>query len=142
MEALGRLFNIIPTAEDVAVKMKDCSAVTFVCIGGNNETFTLVESKAGASGQTLATLDHVYRNANAGGTAAWTRSSVLNAGAQVGVVTTVTANPVAVFTVEDAELSDGFTHLEVQASSTGLVIAIPHDLTVQRAPQNLPAAGV
>ena len=142
MEALGRLFNVIPVGEDVAVKMKNCSAVTFVCVGANAETFTLVESKAGASGQTLATLDHVYRNANSGGTAAWSRSSVLNAGAQVGVVTTTTANPVAVFSVEDTELSDGFTHLEIQASASGTVVAIPHDLTVQRAPQNLPAAGV
>lgn len=142
MEALGRLFNIIPTAEDVAVKMKDCSAVTFVCIGANAETFTLVESKAGASGQNLATLDHVYRNANAGGTAAWARSSVLSSGAQVAVVTTTTAAPVAVLTVEDAELSDGFTHVEIQASAAGLVYAIAHDLTIQRAPQNLPALGV
>lgn len=138
MEALGRLFNVIPAAEDVAVKMKDCSAVTFVCTGANAETFTLVESKAGASGQTLATIGYVNRNANAGGTAAWTRSAV----AQVGVVTTTTAAPVAVFSVEDAELSDGFTHVEVQASASGTVIAIPHDLSVQRNPANLPAAGV
>jgi hypothetical protein len=139
MEALGRLFNIAPTAADtVNVKMKDCSAVTFVCVGA--DTYTLSETKAGASSQVLATLDHVYENANANGSTAWTRRSVLSGGNQVSAVTTAAA--VAVFTVEDAELSDGFTHLKVVSTGAGLVIAIAHDLTVQRAPQNLPALAV
>ncbi len=138
MEALGRLFNVIPVGEDVAVKMKDCSAITFVCVGA--DTYTLRESKAGASLQTLATLDHVYENTSAAGLAAWTRRSVLSGGAQVNNV--VTALAVAVFTVEDTELSDGFTHLRVTPTGAGLVIAIPHDLTVQRDPRNLPAVAV
>lgn len=135
MEALGRLLNVVPTAEDVAVNMRDCSAVTFVCVGANAETFTLVESVAGASTANLDALDHYYKGA-ATGAAAWSRD---NAPTSAHHVTTTTANPVAIITVEDAALSDGKTHVEVQASASGTVFAITHDLTVQRAPQNLPA---
>lgn len=139
MEALGRLFNIIPVAADsVNVNMRNCGAVTFVCVGA--DTYTVSENKAGASNQNLATLDHVYDNANTNGSTAWTRRSVLSGGAQVAAVTI--AGGCTVFSVEDAELSDGFTHLRVTSTGAGLVYAIAHELQVQRAPQNLPALGV
>jgi hypothetical protein len=41
--------------------------------------------------------------------------------------------------VSAAELSDGFTHLNLASTSTGTVVALTHDLNVQRDPANLPA---
>lgn len=135
MDALGRLFNVVPTGEDVAVNMRDCSAVTFICVGANAETFTIVESIAGSSAANLDAIDHYYKGA-ATGAGTWSRD---NAPTSAHHITTTTANPVAIFTVEDAALSDGKTHVEIQASSSGTVVALTHDLQVQRAPENLPA---
>lgn len=135
MEGLGRLFNLIPTAEDVAVNMRDCSAVTFVCVGANAETFTIVESVAGSSTANLDAIDHYYKGA-ATGAGTWSRD---NAPTSAHHVTTTTANPVAIITIDDAMLSDTKTHVEIQASASGTVFAITHDLTVQRDPRNLPA---
>lgn len=140
MEALGRLFNIIPTADAVEVNMRDCSAVTFLCVGANAETFTLAEATdaAGAGAQTLSTITRYYANSGAVGATTWALQTI----AAGGVVTTTTALPVAVIHVSGTELSDGFDFLRVSSSSTGTVVAITHDLAVQRDPANLPALGV
>lgn len=140
MEALGRLFNIIPTADAVEVNMRDCSAVTFLCVGANAETFTLAEATdaAGAGAQTLSTITRYYANSAAVGATVWSLVEI----AAGGVVTTTTALPVAVIHVSGTELSDGFDFLRVSSSSTGTVVAITHDLAVQRNPVNLPALGV
>jgi hypothetical protein len=137
MEALGRLFNVVPVADGVEVNMRDASAVTFVCVGANAETFTLAEATdaAGTGAQTLATITRYYSGATSAGADAWVEETI----AAGGVVTTTTAKPVAVIHVQQAEMSDGFDYLRVTSSSTGTVVAIVHDLNVQRDPANLPA---
>lgn len=138
MEALGRLFNIVPTADGVEVSTRDCSAVTFVCVGGNAETFTVQESTsaAGAGAVDLPVIDRYYSGAGAVGATAWVLETP---GSATAVVTTTTAKPVAVIHVDVKAMSDGFDYLECTSSSTGLVYAITHDLNVQRDPANLPA---
>lgn len=140
MEALGRLFNLIPTADAVEVNLRDAGAVTFLCVGANAETFTLAEALdgAGTGAQSLATITRYYANSAAAGVTAWSLVQIA-AGA---VVTTTTALPVAVIHVSGTELSDGFDFVRVSSSSTGTVVAIAHDLAVQRDPANLPALGV
>jgi len=137
-EGLGRLFNLVPTAEDVAINLANGAAVTFVCNGANAEMFTVVESVAGGSPANLAAIDHYYKGAAVGATT-WTKDAAPTSAA---VVTTTTAAPVAVVTVRGEQLSDGKTHVEIQASASGTVFAILHDLVVQRDPANLPAVGV
>jgi hypothetical protein len=139
MDGLGRVFNVVPVAADSPwVSLLEASAVTFVCVGANSETFTLTQARSsGGSGSTsLAPLDHYYKSTGSAGATAWTRDNAPTSGA---VVTTTTANPVAVFTVHESELSDGFSHVQVTSSSSGTVFAITHDLKSQRAPANLPA---
>jgi len=140
MEGLGRTFNVVPVADAVEVSMKDCSAVTFICVGANAETFTLKEctDAAGSGAQNLVALDHYYACADSAGANAWTRQSMA-AGA---VVTTTTARPVAVIEVQATALSAGFKYLRVDSSSTGTVVALTHDLLVQRKPSNLRALAV
>jgi hypothetical protein len=137
MDGLGRVFNVTPTADATWVSLKDASAVSFLCVGGNNEVYTLSEAKsgAGASSQVLPTLDHYYTNSGAIGATAWARN---NAPTSTSTITTTTANPVAVITVHESELDDGFNYVSLASSSTGLVVAILHDLRVQRKPNNLP----
>lgn len=139
MEALGRLINVVPTADAVEVSLRDATGVTFVCVGGNAETFTLAEATtaAGGSAQSLSTITHYYSNTAADGSAAWVKETIA-AGA---VVTTTTAKPVAVIEVHGPELSAGFDYLRVSSSSSGTVVAILHDLTMQRTPANLSLPG-
>lgn len=138
MDGLGRVFNLTPTADAAWVSLRDASAVTFIGIGGNNETYTLSEAKsgAGASSQVLGTLDHYHYNTGAVGATAWVRS---NSPTSTSVITTTTANPVFAVTVHESELDDGFNYVSMASSSTGLVVAILHDLKVQRKPSNLAA---
>jgi len=144
MEGLGRNFNVVPTAAGVEVSLVDASSVTFVCTGANAETFTVAEATdaAGAGAQTLAVVTHYYKNTSAAGAAAWVREPAVLEQAATGVVTTTTAHPVAVIEVDATSLSSGFDYVRVTPSASGLVRAILHDLTVQRTPQNLPAAAV
>lgn len=140
MEGLGRVFNVVPTGDAAYVSMKSAAGITFLCVGANAETFTLAEAKdaAGTGSQSLATITQYYSNSAAVGATAWVKEAIA-AGA---VVTTTTAKPVAVIHVAMAELSDTYDYLRVSSSSTGTVVAILHDLVVQRAPANLVAPGV
>lgn len=133
-DALGRVFNIIPTADGAEVNLKDAGAVTFVCVGA--DTYTLNES-VGAAGtpQNLAVIERVSANANADGSTVWTNAD------QSAAATVVTTAAAVVFTVRAEQLSDGYTHVDVTSTSTGLVYAIAHELHVQRKPENLPALG-
>lgn len=132
MEALGRLLNVVPTARNVEVSVKDCSGVTFVVIANGTEIFTLAEAEdAAATGvQTLEVIDHFYHTTSAAGAAEWTEVDALSAGEPVGVVTP--AAGVAVIHVDAKSLSDGYAYVRCVGDGTGLVTAIQHDLNIQR----------
>lgn len=144
MEGLGRTFNTVPVAASVEILMKDHTGITFVCVGGNNETFTVAECKtaAGGSAQTLVHTTHYYTMATSAGANTWVRSPLTGESAASGVITTTTALPVAAIFVGADALSDGFTYVRVTPSSTGTVVAVTNDLVVQRKPSNLAALGV
>lgn len=144
MEGLGRVFNVLPVGDNAYVNLRYASGVTFVCVGANNETFTVTEAKdaSGTGAQVLTAVDHVFTNAGSNGANAWAEAATPNESSPASVVTTTTAAPVAAFFVNPSALSDGYTHLKVASSSTGTVVAITHDLNTQRKPSNLPALGV
>jgi len=135
--ALGRAFNVVPTADGVEVCLSDAGGVTFVCVGANAETFTVAEATdaAGTGAATLATVTTYYTNSGAAGATTWARVNQ----AAGGVITTTTALPVAVIEIEATELSDGFSYVRCTSSSTGTVVALLRDLAVQRGPANLVA---
>lgn len=137
MEALGRLFNVHPLADDAYVNMRYASAVTFVGYNAAGDTWTLTEAKdaSGTSAQVLATISRYYVSATAG--AVWT----LQTAANVSAVTTTSSQDAVAIHVAGVELSDTYTHLKLTSTSTGTVVAITHDLTPQRDPANLPAIG-
>lgn len=140
MEGLGRVFNIIPNAADTPwVSLRDCTAVSFVCVGAS-DTFTLSEARdaAGTGEQQLPVITRRYTNASAAGANAWAKAD------QPAAATVVTGadDAVAVFSVSANSLSAGYGYLRVVSTGTGTVIAITHDLTQQRSPENLPALAV
>jgi hypothetical protein len=135
MDGLGRLFNVVgPDADGIEIDMTDAEAVTFVCVGDDTFTVQESESNTGTNAQDLDVVDHFY-TADADGGSSWTRvNQTADAAVDPGAV------GITVFTVSAASMSDGFTHLEVNVTSTtGEVVAILHDLNVQRDPTNLAA---
>jgi hypothetical protein len=146
MEALGRLFNVVPVATGKHVSLKNASGVTFVCYeDGGAQAITIKESIAGQSEQALATVTKLYASDGVGGV--WTRETTdangdISGGDGTLVKKDTTAFDCAAIYIGADELSDGFDSVEVTIDGAGLCIAIVHDLEVQRTPANLPASAV
>lgn len=146
MEALGRLFNVIPLASGKHISLKNASGVTFVCYeDGGAQAIAIKESIAGASEQTLATVTKLYASDGVG--SVWTKETTdangsLGTGDAAIVKKDTTAFDCACFYIGADELSDGFDSVEVTIDGAGICIAIVHDLAVQRTPANLPAFAV
>lgn len=137
MEALGRLFNVLPTADDAYVDMRNASGVTFIGVLAAGDTWTLTEQKPDGSGdQVLATIERYYTAATNG--AVW----VLHEQAAASTVVTTASEDVVCIHVNEQELSAGYSMVKLASTSTGTVFAITHDLKVQRDPANLPAMAV
>lgn len=135
MEALGRLFNVLPTADDVYVDLTNCAGVTFVGVNAAGDTWTLTEATtaAGGSAQVLSAITRWHASVTVG--AAW----VLNTQAAGSALTTTASQDAVVLHVSANQLSSGFKFLKLTSTGAGTVVAITHDLNVQRKPANLPA---
>lgn len=144
MIGLGRVFNVVPAAAALYIKMVDCSAITFFCTSGNSDTFAFGESKdsAGVTEQLFAdgakgTYPTIYYEASdTDGSVAWVKHSL--ADDTTGAITTGHVIAVCVFA---SIMDDGYEYVYVTPSSSGTVIAVLHDLTVQRTPANLSLPG-
>ncbi len=135
MEALGRLINVLPLADDVYVPMKDCGGITFIGYNASGDTWTLTEAKdaSGTGAQVLATIERFHTQATSG--AAWVKGTQ----AAGSAVTTTSSQDAICIEVEAPELSDTYKYVKLTSTSTGTVVAIQRDLHVMRAPANLPA---
>jgi hypothetical protein len=132
MEGLGRIFDVVPIAAGLVLKMRGASAVTYVCTGADTFTVTVGTSHAAAATSPGNIFTHYYQRADTVGAVAWTKvtQAASNAIVQAGAYTTV-------FTVFTSQFSDPNDYVKCLQSSAGLVTAIFHDLVVQRAPANL-----
>jgi hypothetical protein len=127
-EGLGRQFNVVAAASGVHIPLTNAAAISFVSfLDAGTQTVTLQESIDGASGQNLAVIRRVYKGPGIGGT--WTL--VTQAAAATFNLTTDATNDSVVFTVGAEQLSAGFNCVKVTADS-GILMAIVHDLSVQR----------
>lgn len=166
MEALGRLFdlhpNIVPVdlaggaATGKRLSLKKATGVAFVVFKGAASTgtdpvLTLQQHTASTSGTSsnLVACDHYYQKSAAtlAGTETWTRV-VNNSGTPSQTVTlTGESDKQGIYVVEinASSLADGYAYVSINtadagsAAQVGGILAITHDLTVQRAPANLAA---
>jgi hypothetical protein len=134
MEGLGRIFDVIPKASGVIFKFRNASAVTFY--GTNDDTFTVTVGTSHAAAATSPgnIFTHFYQNTgNGDGSAAWTKQTQAASNAVVQA-----ADYSTVFTLYTSQIADPYDYVKCLATTAdGLLIAILHDLTVQRAPANL-----
>ena len=143
-DGLGRVFNVIHAASGVDIPLTQGTAVTFVHAQGGTGTATLtltqtdstgVEAEADlnvGTGNDPANLgSRYYVGPDSGGT--WTAKAATSANVfTLGGAT----NDTGVVTVRAEQLSDGYDRVQATASA-GTVVAIIHDLLVQRKPSNL-----
>lgn len=128
---LGRLFNVGYSASggNVRFNLRNCSGITFLCVGATSGNITVQECNA-ASGGTAQNLAVI--------TAYWTWNN--------GVWTRVTQAAAATFTaaagalcaayIPQGALSDGFSYLTANHGANA-VLAVMSELDVQRKPENL-----
>jgi hypothetical protein len=131
MEGLGKLFNVVPIAAGAGLNMRDCSAMTFVCTGNDTFTITVASTFAGSYATPGNIITRVYTCTATSGTAAWVKASQAASNA-----VTISSGAVS-FSVFGSQLADPKVYVKVSAGGSGLVMAILHDLTVQRGPANL-----
>ncbi|HEV2375855.1 MAG TPA: hypothetical protein VGS19_27270 [Streptosporangiaceae bacterium] len=132
VEGLGRVLNVIPIAAGKSVSLKDAQGVTFVVTG--NDTFTVKsQPTAGGSATNLAVVTRYYTATATDGTAKWVLAT------QAAAATVVIASGAAAFYIDANDLPSAAKYVEVTVGASGLVVAVVHDLEVQRDAANLAA---
>lgn len=145
MEGLGRVFNVVHTADTVGISLVGCSAVSFIVKASGASSVALTAAKtfsgsydnftpANGFGQTT----RWYQTTSATGTAAWTKQV---ASWSTNTITLAGTNGyVSVFTVFGSQMADGYKYIKATCTNA-TVVAVLHDLTVQRTPANLAILG-
>jgi hypothetical protein len=141
-EGLGRLFDVEPqisrNTSANGVSLKDAAGVTFVCFVPNSGGDTFIVKQSGAHAGTytaFSPISRYYTKTALDGTAQWTDSGDL--ASNLGTVT-VGSGSVAFYVGAD-DLPAGSMYVEVVPGTSGIVVAIMHDLEVQRGPKYLRA---
>ncbi len=145
MEGLGRVFNVVHTADTVGIDMRECSAVSFIVKASGASSVALTAAKtftgsydnfttANGFGQTT----RWYQSTTATGTAAWTKQTAVWTTNSIALAGTTAY--VSVFTVFGSQMADGYLYIKPTCTNA-TVVALLHDLTVQRKPANLAILG-
>lgn len=141
-EGLGRLFDVEGAISQKTsahgVSLKDAAGVTFFCFvpGSNGDEFTV--SNSGTHSGTYTAFNPItryYSKATLDGTSQWTDSGDL--ASNLGTLT-IGSGSVAFYIGAD-DLPAGSMYVEVTPGTSGIVVAILHDLEVQRSPKYLRA---
>ena len=135
---LGRVFNVVPSASGVNINLTHYGAVTFVSFeddGSTILTLTECQDASDTGEQALAVIDKVHKGPGVGGS--WTEVTQTAAGTYD--LADDTTNDAVCLTVEAAELSDSYTHVQCTVDG-GILIAVLHDLKNPRKPANLASA--
>jgi hypothetical protein len=129
---LGRAFDVVPIAAGVGLNFRFASGITFICTGADTFTLTVASTFGGSYTSPGSIFTYYYQAAATNGTAAWTKQtqSASNAVVQGSADTTA-------IELLETQLADPSCYVKMTASASGLVMAVFHDLDVQRKPANL-----
>jgi len=131
-EGLGRLFDVVPVAASAALNLENAAGVTFVCTGAD----TFIVKQSGTHGGTptaFSPITRYYTKTATTGATVWVDSGDL--GTDLGTVT-IGSGTIAFYVSAD-DLPAGSSYVQVVPGTSGLVIAVLHDLEVQRNPKYL-----
>lgn len=146
MAGLGRVMNIVHDASGNMFSMDDASAVTFFVKASGASSLAIVAAKTFGGSTTTWTTGNGFgqtgfwhQTTAAAGTAAWTKQTSVwttNSIALGG-----TSGYVSAISIYTSQFADGFQYIQATGTNTSTVIAVLHDLTVQRTPANLRILG-
>ncbi len=141
MDGLGRVFNVISLADTIPINLSQCSAVSLVVTASGASSLALTAAKTYGGSYVNFTpangfgqQSRWYQSTSDTGTAGWTKNTAVwttNSIALAG-----TSGYMSVFTVYGSQMADGYTYLKATCTN-GTLVAILHDLTVGRSPENL-----
>lgn len=138
MHGLGRVFNVIFTASGLDIPLTQATAVSFIHSEPGTGTAVLTLTQTDSTG-VLSEIDlddpaednGYYIGPDVGGT--WTAKAQTSANTYtLGGAT----NDTGVITVSAAQLDNGYDRVQGTVTA-GSLVAIVHDLLVQRKPSNL-----
>jgi hypothetical protein len=146
MQGHGRVFDVVHDASGNMFSLKNASAVTFIVKGSGAASLAVVAAKTFGGSTTNWTPANGFgqtaffdQQAGTDGTHAWTKQTATwttNSVALAG--TTGYTSTIAIYT---SQFADGYDYIQVTGTNTTTVIALLHDLTVQRTPANLAILG-
>lgn len=146
MQGLGRVFNVVHDASGNMFTLQDASAVSFIVKSSGAASLAVVAAKTfGGSTQNWTTANgygqtsFFYQSTATNGTAGWTKQTATwttNSVALAG-----TTGYTSVITIYTTQFADGYKYIQATGTNTTTVIALVHDLTVQRYPVNLLTLG-
>jgi hypothetical protein len=145
MDGLGRVFNVITTADTKPFSMRDCSAVSLVVKASGASSIAVTAAKSfGGSYDNFTTANgfgqtnHWFQSTASDGTAAWTRQ--VSSWSSNSLTLAGTSGYTSVVTIYASQMADQYDYLKVTCTN-GTLVVITHDLLVQRKPSNLAILG-
>ncbi len=143
-EGFGKQFNVVPIAAGVGLSLRGASAVAFVCTNTVTAAVFTITCAPTFGGTYVAPtssggiITHYYQSTAVNGSAAFTKVTQAAANA----VTVTGTGLTTVIEVLGVMLPDPNVYVKcTNSGGAGLVMAVLHDLTVQRAPANLALVG-
>lgn len=134
IEGLGRVINVVPVAESRSISLKDAQGVTFIAYGAAEAVTLKSQPSAGGTATNLATITRYQQSTATNGSAAWTEQTQAAA-----ATVTIPSGGMVAFYVDANDLPANAKYVEVVKTTAALVVAVVHDLLVQRDPANLAA---
>jgi hypothetical protein len=146
MQGLGRVFDTVGVASGNMFSLKNASAVSFISEASGASSIAVVAATTyGGSTTNWTTANGFgqpsfwYQNTTNNGTAAWTKQTASWSTNTLTLAASSTYMSVVTFYV--SELADTYDYIQVTGTNTTYIVAVLHDLTVQRAPANLALLG-
>lgn len=143
MEGLGRVFNVIHTADTVGFKLDGSSAVSLIVKASGASSIAVTAAKtftgsydAFTTANGFSQPTRWYQATAADGTVGWTKQTAVwtsNSLALAG-----TTGYVSVVDIFGSQMADGYHYLKATCTN-GTLVVVTHDLTAQRKPANLTA---
>ena len=146
MNGLGRVFDVVHDASGNLISFKNASAISFIskASGASSVAFVTAKTFTGST-QNFTTANGYgqtsvwYQNTVTNGTAAWTKQT---ASLSTNTVTLAgTSGYTSVITIYTSQMVDPYCYIQGTGTNTTTLIALLHDLDVQRAPANLAILG-
>lgn len=145
-QGLGRVFDVVHDASGNMFSMKNANAVSFIVKSSGAASLAVVAAKSfGGSTTNWTTANgfgqtsYFWQQAGVVGTAVWTKQTATwttNSVALAG-----TTGYTSVITIYGTQFADGYDYIQATGTNTTTVIALLHDLAVQRVPTNLVKLG-